>query len=430
MANKLNDIEIRSESVRDILTKVPPWPIRWGNVLFFVLVISILILSWLIEYPDIIEAEAVLTTKIPPQKEYARVSAQLDTLFVKDKQNVSKNQVLAILENTANYGDVFILKKVLDTSSMGKFHISFPFEKLPILFLGEIEPDFAKFENSYFQYIINKDLKPFESESIANKISVSELKRRLQSVSAQREISKSELSYKKMDLDRNQKLFDKGVISMQELENKQLEYYTSLRNYQNMGVSESQLREFISAAEKTSKGTEYNKSREETRLLKGVLQSYNGLKKALKDWELKYTLKSNIDGKVSFLEFWSKNQNVNSGDLVFTILPKETSDYLVKLDVHAKNTGKIMVGQRVNVSLWDFPEYEFGVLTGRVEQISGISDERGVYKIDVSLPNKLLTSYGKEIVFKQEMKGTAQVITEDLRLIERLFYEFRQATRR
>jgi hypothetical protein len=50
--------------------------------------------------------------------------------------------------------------------------------------------------------------------------------------------------------------------------------------------------------------------------------------------------------------------------------------------------------------------------------------------IDVSLPNGLQTSYKKQIVFQQEMTGTADIVTEDLRLIERLLYQFRAIFKR
>jgi hypothetical protein len=45
--------------------------------------------------------------------------------------------------------------------------------------------------------------------------------------------------------------------------------------------------------------------------------------------------------------------------------------------------------------------------------------------INVTLPEGLQTSYKKQIVFQQEMSGTADIITEDLRLIERLLYQFK-----
>jgi len=53
------------------------------------------------------------------------------------------------------------------------------------------------------------------------------------------------------------------------------------------------------------------------------------------------------------------------------------------------------------------------------------TDENGNYLIDVELPKELITTYGKTIEFKHEMKGTAEIITEDLRLIERFFYQLK-----
>jgi hypothetical protein len=160
------------------------------------------------------------------------------------------------------------------------------------------------------------------------------------------------------------------------------------------------------------------------------LQSYNQLKKAVKEWELKYVLKSNIDGRVSFLNYWNNNQSVNSGDLVFTVLPNDASNYIAKLQTPSKNSGKIRIGQMVNLSLNDYPEYEFGVIKGTVSQISATSDQEGIYIVNVSIPKELISSFGKPIIFKQEMKGKADIITEDLRLLERLFYQFREVFRR
>lgn len=79
----------------------------------------------------------------------------------------------------------------------------------------------------------------------------------------------------------------------------------------------------------------------------------------------------------------------------------------------------------MNIKLENYPDIEFGVLNGIVKNISLIPDSEGLYFVDVELPKKLITSYKKEIDFKQEMRGTAEIITEDLRLIERFFYQLK-----
>ena len=428
--NDLNNIELRSEEVQEILTKVPHWMIRWGNLLFFCIIILLLLISWFVKYPDIIISEAIITTEIPPEKEYANVSGKLDVIFVSDNDKVMSNQPLAIIKNTATYNDILKLKQAIDTVKVNNRSFSFPIDSFPILFLGEVESTYALFENSYIQYQLNKELQPFSNESIANRYSISELKRRLKGLYSQREINKTELSFKEKDLKRSKSLFDKGVISAQQYEDKQLEYAQAKRNYKNFESSISQTKEAISNANKTSKGTEINRIKEEMTLLKSVIQSFNQLKKAIKDWEFRYVLKSNIDGTVSFLNVWSINQSVNQGDLVFTVIPSQNSSFIGKLKTPSQNSGKIKVGQKVNIKLENYPDTEFGVLNGIIERISLIPDKEGNYFIDVELPKKLITSYKKEIGFKQEMRGTAEIVTEDLRLIERFFYQLRGVLKR
>jgi multidrug resistance efflux pump len=375
MSNKIEDIELRSEEVQEILTKVPSWMIRWGNILFLFLIVMLLALSWFVKYPDIITSESIITTEIPPQKEFARITGKIDTLFVIDAQNVFNNDPLAIIENTANYIDVFFLKSIIDTIKVQKKSFIFPIDKLPILFLGDIETNFALFENNYIQYILNKELNPFSNEAIANKITTSELNIRLSNLQSQKSLNKRELEFKQKDLERSKTLFDKGVIAEKEYETKQLEYLQAERNYKNMASSISQLRESISNSKKTSKGTEISRIRKEMTLLKNVIQSFNQLKKSIKDWEMRYVLSSKMNGKVSFLNYWSQNQTVNQGDLVFTIIPNKNSSFIAKLKTPAQNLGKVKIGQRVNLKLQNYPDYEFGVLKGTVNNISEISNK-------------------------------------------------------
>ncbi|WP_024770426.1 HlyD family secretion protein [Aquimarina macrocephali] len=425
MPDTLDDIQLRSEEVQEILTRVPHWMIRWGNLLILVLVLLLLFLSWLVKYPDVIPAEAIITTRIPPQKEYAQTNGKIESLFVKDNQIVPKNTPLAILESSANYKDVFLLKSIVDTIKVNTKSFTFPIDELPVLFLGDIETSYAIFENSYSEYILNKELQPFSNEAIANQTSLSELYRRLESLKAQKRLGKAELEFKRKELQRQKNLFEKGVISAQEFESKELDYLRTKRNYENNDVQLSQINESISNATKTSKGTEINKRKEEINLFKKVLQSFGQLKKSIKDWELQYVLKSDIEGRVSFLNFWTENQTVALGDLVFIIVPSEYSSYLAKIKAPSQNSGKIKVGQTANIRLENFPDDEFGTLKGKVKHISLLPDKDGLYLIDVELPEKLITTYDKEIPFKQEMRGVVEIVTEDLRLIERFFYQFR-----
>jgi multidrug resistance efflux pump len=176
---------------------------------------------------------------------------------------------------------------------------------------------------------------------------------------------------------------------------------------------------------KSSQSSQANSTKEEVNLGRNMAQSFYQLKKVIKDWELAYALKSSISGKVTFLQVWTENQTINTGDNVFSIIPDAKNGFIGKVKAPALNSGKIKTGQRVNIRLANFPDREFGVLKGKIQNISLVPDKDGNLLIDVALPDGLKTSYNKQILFQQEMKGSAEIVTEDLRLIERILYQFK-----
>ncbi len=427
MENTLPDIELRSEEVQEILTKVPHWMIRWGSFLFFLLIVMLLLITYVVKYPDSIPCQAVVTSELPPEKIYAQKTGKIANILTQNNSLVNENTPIAILQNTANYKDVFLLKSIVDTLKINNKTFDFPFDELPVLYLGEINTAFILFENSYSEYVLNNKLNPFDNEKRANQISIIELKKRLFTTINQKEIRKQELELQQKDLSRQEQLFSKGVISSQAYENRKLSLLQAEREYSSIALTISQLNEQISQANKNNRGTTVNRTREEVRLFKNVIQSYNQLKTALQQWEINNVLKASITGTLSFLNHWSINQSVTKGDFMFTVIPEKNKDYVVKLKAPVTNAGKIKKGQRVNINLETYPEQEFGMLIGKIKRISLVPDANGQYIIDASLPNKLVTSYNKPLDFKQEMSGSAEIITEDLRLIERFFYQLRKA---
>lgn len=425
MPQNSREIEIRSEEVQEILSYVPNWMIRWGNTLILVLIMMLLFISWFVKYPDVISTQVMVTTSFPPEKIYAKSSGQFDVFLTQEGAKVSENEILAVIENSALYKDVLLLKSIVDTITTDQDYFTFPINELPPLILGDITTSFSQFENDYSEFVLNEKLTPFKSETFANKMSVIEAKARLQNLLSQKELNKKELEIKETDVERSRKMFSQGVISEKEKEQKEIEFLQAKRSYKSLETSISQIRELISNSAKNLEGTSIKKTQNDTRLKKKAIQSFLYLKKAIRDWEKLYALSSSISGEVSFLSFWNENQTVKSGDLIFTIIPDKSESFIGKIKAPAANSGKIKEGQKVQIKLLNYPSDEFGELNGRVKSISSVPDADGNYLIDVLLPQELVTTYGKSIAFKQEMQGTADIITEDLRLIERFFYQLK-----
>jgi len=425
---KVNSFELRSEEVQDILTRVPHWLIRWGSVVVLCILLLLLFVSWFIKYPDIVPTQIVITTNVPPQKLVAKISGRIDAILVKDKSEISKNTPLAVIENSANYNDVFLLKSIVDTINIEKSN--FPFEKLSTAQLGDIENSFAIFQKEYIADELNTKLKPFKVQGSAQSYEALQLKERLALLESQKGINLSELELQKNDLERHEKLFKKGIISAQEIEKQRLLFLQSQKNYKSLLSSISQLKSSLNELNKNSKVTQIEENKENVNLERNVIQAFYSLKKAIKDWELNYVLRSSIDGKVSYLQLWAENQTVNAGDNVFAVIPNNENGYIGKVKAPAQNSGKIKIGQKVNIRLTNYPDREFGMVMGTIREISLTPDKDGNLLIDVSLPNGLETSYKKKIEFQQEMSGSAEIITQDLRLIERLLYQFRDIFKR
>ncbi|QLC66573.1 HlyD family efflux transporter periplasmic adaptor subunit [Flavobacterium sp. LPB0248] len=425
MAENNDTFELRSEEVQDILTRVPHWMIRWGTVLIFAIIIMLFFVSWFVKYPDVVKTEIVITTNIPPEKIVSKSSGRIEAILVRNKTLVEKNSTLAIIENTANYKDVFLLKKIVDSYDINGSKKEFPFEILQNKQLGEIESAFAVFQKDYQAQELNKDLHPFQVESRAQQSEKVQITERIEILQQQKSINEHELELQKNEVARFETLFNKGIISAQEMEAKKLGFLQAQKNYRSLLSSISQLRSSLIDNTKSSQNSQINSTREEVNLGRNVSQSFYQLKKVIRDWELAYALKSSISGKVTFLQVWNENQTINVGDNVFSIIPDAKNSFIGKVKAPALNSGKIKVGQRVNIRLANFPDREFGVLKGEIKNISLVPDKDGNLLIDVALPDGLKTSYNKQIAFQQEMKGSAEIVTEDLRLIERILYQFK-----
>jgi multidrug resistance efflux pump len=423
-----DSIQLRSEEVQEILTRVPHWMIRWGSVVVFTIVFLMFFVSWFIKYPDIVSAPIIITTNTPPEKIIAKSSGRLAAILVENKTIVTENSPIAIIENTANFRDVFRLSETI--SKFENNIQNFPFQDFQNAQFGDIENAFAVFQKECIAEQLNSKLKPYNIESTAQGYEFIQIKERLNLLESQKSINLQEIELQKIDLNRYEGLFKKGIIAAQELEKHKLAYLQTERNYKSLLSNISQLKSSLNELNRSKKTTHINENKENTNLQRGVFQAFFALKKALKDWDMNYVLRSSVIGQVSFLQLWSVNQTVTAGDNVFAIIPNIGNGFVGKLKAAAQNAGKITVGQKVNIRLANFPDHEFGILNGVVQNISLTPDKDSNLLINVSLPNGLQTSYKKQIAFQQEMSGTADIITQDLRLIERLLYQFRDVFKR
>ena len=421
----LDNIELRSESVQDILTRPPHWMIRWGNTIIFIILLMILLMSYFIKYPEFVPAPIIVTSQNPPEKLLSRTNSKIEKIFIKDHQEVKKGDVLMILQSTANYNDVLKLKKIVDSISPNQI-LNFPLSETSKYKLGDLQSDYNSFAKAFQDERLFSRLKPYAPEDIATSQSLSESRGRIATLQQQLNLENAKFDLTKKNYERSQQLFNQGVIAKMELENERIKYLQAQQNVKSIMLSISQLEESLNNLNKTKSGVAINSEKDKINYSSQTLQLFEQLRKSLKQWEQNYLIISSTNGTVSFQQFLGENQFVKTDEEVLSILPTNKEALVGRMSIPSVNSGKVISGQKVLIKLDNYRYQEFGIVEGRVQNISLTPDEKGNYYVDVLLPNGLKTSYNKNLPFDKELKGNAEIVTQDLRLIERFFSQIRK----
>ena len=97
--------------------------------------------------------------------------------------------------------------------------------------------------------------------------------------------------------------------------------------------------------------------------------------------------------------------------------------YIGKIVLPRQGAGKVKAGQRVNLKFEEYPYMEYGFAQITLTDVSMSpymdSDVGMAYIFEVVLPDSLLTQYKKVIPYHADMCGTAEIITNDLSLLDR-----------
>ncbi len=422
-----DDIQLKTEEVNELLTAVPSWIMRWGITVIFSAMVAALVLSCLIKYPDKLIAETVVTTLNPPARLIAKTNGKVSAILIKNDQLVKENDVLLVIENTGNYRHVAFVSTLLD-SFQTDLKIKKPLPHMlafDSLQMGDLTSVFLQFLKSCNDYKIFQEVNPQEKEIEIIDRELGTYKMLFVKYQAQEENCKKIFDIAERDYIRYATLFQEGAISSKEHDDKNREYLSAKQNYENVKINNLNNKITLDNLEKNKLQLQMQEYQDKEKYSESLSQSMQTLKSAMDTWEQTYLIKAPIDGKISLFNYWTINQNIKTGDEVMSIVPIKKQEMIAKLVLPVQNSGKLKVNQRVNIKLNNYPYQEFGMLQGYVKSISILPKDNN-YAIEVVLPNKLKTSFHKELEYKEEMQGSAEIITEELSVMSRVFYQFRK----
>ncbi len=425
--NENENIEIRNEEVQEILGNIPSWIVRWGTSIVVGLLLFLIGGSFIYRSPSVIHETITITTENPPAKVIARSDGQIASLFVTDKQSVTSGEPLAVIENPAAYQDIWKLKSLLDSISLQN-----PARNLSpstYLDLGEVQPHYESFKKAYDTYWHFHDLQYYPQKAVAIQNELKKYMVLLNQLKEQNTIIHDDLLLLQKQYQRDSTLHADGVISDQAMDQskanllqKKLKYHESLSKISETELDIAQLQE---VQIDNRNNFEQLKKQHQLRLN----ETYENLKAEINIWENKYVLISPISGNISFMEYWSTNQSVTSGSTVMMVIPKDQGAIIGKLALNQDGAGKVKAGKKVIIKLRNYPYLEYGVLEGKVAAVS-MAAENDMFSVFVDLPDKLITNYGITLDFTYDMEGNAEIITQDILLINKLLNPIKSVLKR
>ena len=459
--NEEEKIELRSEEFQEVLGAVPPWILRWGISVLAIVVVILLIGSSIFKYPDIISAQITLTGTKPPAAIVARSSGKLKELFVRDNQEVKTGEYLAVIDNPAKTEDVLELKNYL--TKRVRFWQPNTFDPQLLLpsfggagggQLGALQTLYSSFYTTLFEYNEYKRLLYYPQKIQMTKDRITQYEAQYQNLLRQQKISDEQYVLAGKQFQRDSLLHQKGLIAHEEYEKSRSAYLQSAMGQENMQASVNNMRIQIAQLKESLLDTGEQDIEKSNNLLTQLQSLVSQLKTEIQAWELSYVLQSPVDGKITFNGFWATNQNVSAGEEVFTVIPDykdeiaspqaaRNDDPEITSPQAARNdaviigkallpiarSGKVKVGQKVNIRIENFPDNEFGILRGIVENISLVPSQNGqtaYYTVEISLPEGLTTTYKKKLPYLQNMQGQADIVTEDISLLERFIFPLKK----
>jgi multidrug efflux pump subunit AcrA (membrane-fusion protein) len=423
---KPEDIALNErEEIMQFIGRPPSLYMRFGITAVACVVALLLALSYFIKYPDIVVAKVVLTTENPPVRMLAKTGGRVSDMLIKNNETVKAGQLLAVMDNTAKWQDVLALDKNLQ-------------EIHPLSIQIPAQLNVGVLQNNYSTLCQNlKDYRYFlERNGVLQKINdhtaqITSLKALNENLLKQKAIQAQECTLAEKDLNRQKQLHTEGVISDAEFEKFNTQYLQQKRQIEASDAAfinnDMQIQQHNAQINDLSQSkNDLQNTKELT-----VLEDIRRLKSAIDEWKKTFLLTAPIAGTVTLSKIWSPQQNIGIGEEFLTIVPTPPSGaggIVCKAILPIAQSGKVKTGLTTTIRLDAFPYQQYGILRGAVGNIALVPQKED-YQLDIQLNADLTTSYGKILAFRQEMQGSANIITEDRRVVERLLDRFRDLMR-
>lgn len=414
-----------SDELIDVVSEPPTWIMRGGAGVITGILLLFLLGTWVIKYPEVLTGNAVVTTRIQPIRVITPTGGRMTSLLATDEMWVKKGAILAETENATQLQNIPTMRLLISETRAflrnPQRTISFPGTHF---IWGDLQPDFNIIHQSYLDFKRLQSDMILESRIKNRQQQADELRQLITVNEHQKQLNEEAFQNAEERFQGDEKLFKAGVSSKFDYinsKNKRLETQREREDFQKE-ILNNHLK--LNEIERDIQEIGYAHIEKKRLCLDNIERSLYTIENSLRHWQQNYLITAPADGKLVFLKNLTENQYLKAADTLFALMPIEET-YIATVEIPVRGMGKAQVGQNVIIKLEDYPYQEFGMLEGKVISLEP-SLTIHTYRVKVSLPNGLMSTYHQKFRFRSEMAGTAQIVTADLRLIEHAFYGLRK----
>jgi multidrug resistance efflux pump len=417
---------LRSEMAQEIISRKPSFLEKWALFIFCGILLLLLLATWFIKYPEVIEAHATLTAANAPKEIIPRQEGRLVKLFVHNNEKISKGEPIGWIESAADYKEVMALSTALDScidwlssSQFMKVTRSFAYQYSN---LGELQQEYKQFIVAWQQfndYMVNGFYARKRGLLLSDITALDAMEQRIR---AKKQLTEQDIELAQETYNMNSLLLDEKVLSKEEFRKEKSKFVNKKMSIHELEASliqnTTQRREKLKEIEQL----DHDKAQQMTLFV----QSLQSMRSTVDEWKKKYMLQSPIDGRVYFTAAIQENQFLQQGRLLGYVIPQD-SRFFLESYLPQRDFGKIDTGLAVQVRFDAYPYQEAGPVDGTLSYVSNIATDSG-FLATIRLDNGLVTKNNLAIPYRSGLKAQAVIITRNMRLIDKFYYNIIKST--
>ena len=414
------ELSSRSEEMQDLLSRSPSSLLRWGMFLLCVLMGILFAGTAFVRYPEKVNVAVVFTGSPRVLRMYAPLSGQLGRYFVQNGQEIREGEPLLVMKNAADVSAVLELEKALFNRAGLE-----TFEKFLALPLGSLQTEFASYYQNVQKLAQHKAAQNFRTQAAemlqkqANQVNTY-----TQGLAAEQPFLLQEKTLLETEQALTRKLAKEGLIAKRDTEKTNialLQKELELKRHENAKIQQQAQ---LLGYEKEFQGLQKTAFELEQALTNEIQASHTRLFAQIAQWKQQYMLFAPASGKVVIFDAETEKQYVKADSELLCIVPA-LQHFELKAVLPAKEISRIKVGQKANIKMENYDYQRFGMLEASISGISLIPQSQN-YQISLTLTNGLTTTYHQTLPFYVDMKGSAEIVTENRVLLAYSFEPLRK----